>query len=67
MLPLPEIDPPEVVQVTAVFELPVTVAVKLWLAPGDIVAGFGEIDTETPTDPAVKSTPVTLAALTVTF
>ena len=67
MLPLPEIDPPEAAQVTAVFELPVTVAVKLWLVPGAIVAGFGETEMETPTAAAVKFTPVVLAAFTVTF
>src|SRR6185369_9567385 len=46
--PLVETVPPVAVQVTAVFELPVTVAVNCWVPPGDSVALVGEMVTLTP-------------------
>jgi hypothetical protein len=45
----PELEtvPPVAVQVTAVFELPVTVALNCWVAPVRIDAEVGVIDTTT--------------------
>ena len=45
--PLLETVPPVAVHVTAVFELPVTVAVNCWVLPDCRVALVGETETET--------------------
>ena len=45
--PVVETVPPVAVQLTAVFEVPVTVAVNCWVAPVCTVAEVGEIVTET--------------------
>ena len=47
MLPVPDTVPPVAVHVTAVLELPVTVAVKLCVPPVDKLAVVGEIVTDT--------------------
>jgi len=45
--PILDTVPPVVVQVTAVFEVPVTVALNCWVAPVWIEAEVGLIDTTT--------------------
>jgi hypothetical protein len=42
-----EIDPEEVDQVTAVFVVPLTLAVNCWVPPEETVAPAGEIATDT--------------------
>jgi hypothetical protein len=65
VFPVPLIEPRFTVQVTAVFEEPVTVAVKLWEVPTAIDAVDGRILTETAPEPDV--TGVVVADIPVPF
>jgi hypothetical protein len=65
VLLLPAIVPPEADQVTAVFDVPLTVAVKFCVAPGKMFAKVGARETEIPAAESVKFTPVTFAPLIV--
>lgn len=63
MLPVPDTVPPVAVHVTAVFELPLTVAVKLCVPPVVKLAVVGE--TLTDTVPGAVTVMVALADLVV--